>query len=62
MRGRKYYQFIELRPLKLRITVGNRVAGHTNNLALKCRNLSLGDPNEMITIPTKNRIIELSFY
>ena len=32
------------------------------SLALKCRNLSLGDPNEMIPIPTENRLIELTFY
>ena len=52
---------MELRPLKLGITVGNRVSGHTNSLALKCRNLSLGDPNEMILIHNKNRLIELKF-
>ena len=45
---------MELKPLKLRIIVGNRVSW-----ALKFRNLSLGDPNEMIPIPTKNRLIEL---
>ena len=31
------------------------------SLALKCRDSSLGDPNEMILIPTKNRLIELKF-
>ena len=31
------------------------------SLALKCCNLSLGDPNEMIPIPTKNRLIEINF-
>ena len=33
----------------------------STNLALKCRNLSLGDPNEIIPIPIENRLIELSF-
>ena len=32
------------------------------SLALKCRNLSLGDPNVMILTPTKNRLIEIKFY
>ena len=36
--------------------------GILTSLALKCRKLSLGDPNEMISIPTENRLIELSFY
>ena len=31
--------------------------GILTSLALKCRNLSLGHPNEMISIPTKNRLI-----
>ena len=35
--------------------------GISTSLALKCRNLSLGDPNEMIPIPTKIRLIEISF-
>ena len=35
--------------------------GITTSLALKCRNLSLGDPNEMIPIPIENRLIEISF-
>ena len=33
--------------------------GIPTNLALKCRNLSLDDPNEMIQIHNKNRLIEL---
>ena len=33
--------------------------GLLTSLALKCRNLSLGDPNEMILIFTKNRLIEI---
>ena len=33
--------------------------GISTSLALKCR--SLGDPNEMISIPTENRLIEISF-
>ena len=33
--------------------------GILTSLALKCRHLSLGDPNEMIPILTKNRLIEL---
>ena len=36
--------------------------GILTSLALKCRNLSLGDPNEMIPIPNENRLIEISFY
>ena len=33
--------------------------GIPTSLALNCRNLSLGDPNEMIPILTKNRLIEI---
>ena len=51
---------MELRPHKLKITVASEL-GISTSLTLKCRNLSLGDPNEMIPIPTENRIIELSF-
>ena len=59
---RNYYQIMELRPLKLGIKVGNRgELGILTSFALKCRNLSLGDPNEMIPIPTKNRLIEIKF-
>ena len=35
--------------------------GISTSLALKCRNLILGDPNVMIPIPNENRLIELSF-
>ena len=35
--------------------------GIPTNLAFKCCNLSLGDPNEMIIISTENRLIEISF-
>ena len=53
---------MELKPLKFGIIVGNRVElGILTSLALKCRNLSLCDPNEMIPIPTKNRFIEINF-
>ena len=31
------------------------------SLTLKCHNLSLSYPNEMIKIPTKNKLIELKF-
>ena len=40
---------------------GSSELGISTSLALKCRNLSLGDPNEMIPIPTENRLIEISF-
>ena len=33
--------------------------GILTSLELKFRNLSLGDPNEMIPIPNKNRLIEV---
>ena len=57
-----HYKFMDLRPLKSRITIGkSSELTILTNLALKCRNLILGDPNEMIPIPSENRIIELSF-
>ena len=60
---RNNYQFMDLRPLKLGIIVGNlSELGILTSLALKCRNLSLGDPNEMIPVPGKNRLIEINFY
>ena len=35
--------------------------GIPTSLALKCRNLSVGDPNEMIPIPNENILIDISF-
>ena len=58
-----HYKFMDLRPLKSRITVGKPSEfGIPTNLTLKCRNLSLDDPNEMIPIPNENRLKEISFY
>ena len=34
--------------------------GILTSLALKCRNLILGDPNKIIPIPNKNRLIEIN--
>ena len=54
---------MDLRPLKLGIIVGNpSELGILTSLELKCHNLSLGDTNKMIPVPTKNRLIEINFY
>ena len=47
---------MDLRPHKLKKNSGrSSELGISTSLTLKCRNLSLGYPNEMIPIPTENR-------
>ena len=54
---------MEIRPQKLRIIVGKPSdLDIPSSLALKCHNLSLGDPNEMIQIHNKPRLIEIYIF